>query len=97
MFFAPFLFLYWIIFFLVIALLFGLLEIGVINYAFNALGLPPHTAFLALMASLLGSYINIPITRIESSGGGEPPAPEVVGYFGMRYRVPAQWPRDVRR
>ena len=50
-------------------LLFGLLEIGVINYAFNALGLPPHTAFLALMASLIGSYLNIPITRIE---GGEP-------------------------
>src|ERR1700674_2547744 len=85
MFFAPFLFLYWIIFFLVIALLFGLLEIGVINYAFNALGLPPHTAFLALMASLLGSYINIPITRIE---GGEPAAPEVVSHFGMRYPVP---------
>jgi uncharacterized membrane protein len=85
MFFAPFLFLYWIIFFLVIALLFGLLEIGVINYAFNALGLPPHTAFLALMASLLGSYINIPVTRIE---GGEPSAPEVVSHFGMRYPVP---------
>jgi uncharacterized membrane protein len=89
MFFAPFIFLYTIIFFFVLALLFAMLELGAINYAFNALGLPPHAAFWALIISLLGSYINIPITRIESSGGGEPSAPDVVGYFGMRYRVPA--------
>src|ERR1700732_3384099 len=85
MFFAPFLFLYWIIFFLVVALLFGLLEIGVINYAFNALGLPPHTALLALMASRCVSYIILPITRIE---GVEPSSREVVSHFGMRYPVP---------
>ena len=66
-----------------------MLELGAIDYAFNALGLPPHAAFWALIISLLGSYINIPITRIESSGGGEPSSPGVVGYFGMRYRVPA--------
>jgi uncharacterized membrane protein len=87
MFFAPFLFLYAIIFFVALALLFGLLELGAIDYAFNALGLPPHAAFWALIISLLGSYINIPISRIES--GGEPSSSGVVGYFGMRYRVPA--------
>jgi uncharacterized membrane protein len=87
MFFAPFVFLYTIIFFFALALVFGLLELGAINYAFNALGLPPHTAFWALIISLLGSYINIPISRIEN--GGEPSAPDVVGYFGMRYRIPA--------
>src|SRR5258708_3714489 len=89
MFFAPFIFLYAIIFFFALAFLFAMLELGAINYAFNALGLPPHAAFWALIVSLFGSYINIPITRIESSGGGEPSAPDVVGYFGMRYRVPA--------
>jgi uncharacterized membrane protein len=87
MFFAPFLFLYAIIFFFALAFLFVMLELGAINYAFNALGLPPHAAFWALIVSLLGSYINIPISRIES--GGEPLSPEVVGYFGMRYRIPA--------
>src|SRR5580658_8435601 len=66
MFFAPFIFLYTIIFFVALALIFGLLELGAINYAFNALGLPPHAAFWALIVSLLGSYINIPISRIES-------------------------------
>jgi uncharacterized membrane protein len=85
MFFAPFLFLYAIIFFFALALLFAMLELGAIDYAFNALGLPPHAAFWALIISLLGSYINIPITRID---GGEPSAPEVVSHFGMRYPVP---------
>ena len=87
MFFAPFLLLYTIIFFFALALLLGLLELGAIDYAFNALGLPPHTAFWALIISLLGSYINIPISRIES-GGGEPSSSDVVSYFGMRYRIP---------
>jgi len=85
MFFAPFLLLYTIIFFFVVAFLFVLLEIGVISYAFTALGLPPNAAFYALLASLFGSYINIPITRIE---GGETHPVEVVSHFGMRYRVP---------
>jgi len=90
MFFAPFIFLYTIIFLFALALLFAMLELGAIDYAFNALGLPPHAAFWALIISLLGSYINIPITRIESSAGGvEPSSPDVVNYFGMRYRVPA--------
>jgi uncharacterized membrane protein len=89
MFFAPFLFLYAIVFFVVLAIVFGLLELGAINYAFNALGLPPHAAFWALIVSLLGSYINIPISRIEGGdGGGAPSSPDVVSYFGMRYRVP---------
>ena len=85
MFFAPFLFLYAILFFFLLAFFFILVEIHVIHYAFMALGLPPEMAFAALLASLIGSYINIPITRIE---GGEPAAPEVVSHFGMRYPVP---------
>ena len=65
MFFAPFLALYALIFLVVIALLFAFLEIGVIHYAFGALGLPPELAFLALLASLAGSYINIPVAQID--------------------------------
>jgi uncharacterized membrane protein len=91
MFFGPFLILYGIFFFAVLAFLFVLLEIGVINYAFGALGLPPELAFLALFASLLGSYINIPITKIE---GGAPHAAAVVNSFGVRYRVPMRYAAD---
>lgn len=85
MFFAPFLFLYYIIFFVVLGVVFALLEIGAINYAFQAIGLPPDVAIVMLLASLLGSYINIPVTRIES---GAVHHERIVTSFGIRYRVP---------
>jgi len=86
MFFAPFIFIYAVLFFIALAFLFGLIEIGIINYAFQRAGLPPHLAFGALLASLIGSYINIPISRVE---GGDRHPPEMVNYFGVRYQVPA--------
>ena len=91
MFFAPFLVLYAIVFFFILAFFFVLLEINVINYAFTTLGLPPELAFAALFVSLIGSYINIPITRVAS--GGAHPA-EVVSSFGVRYRVPVRYATD---
>jgi uncharacterized membrane protein len=90
-FFAPFLIFYAIAFFFVIAFFFILLEIHVINYAFVALGLPPEYAFTALLVSLVGSYINIPITRVAS---GQPHPAEVVRSFGIRYRVPTRYVTD---
>jgi uncharacterized membrane protein len=90
MFFGPFLAFYAILFFVLLAGIFVMLEIGVINYAFGALGLPPELALLALMASLIGSYINIPLTQIDS---GEPHAAEIVTSFGVRYRVPLHYAR----
>jgi uncharacterized membrane protein len=90
MFFAPFLALYSILFFVLLAGIFVMLEIGVINYAFGALGLPPQLALFALMASLIGSYINVPLTQIDS---GEPHMTEIVSSFGVRYRVPLHYAR----
>jgi uncharacterized membrane protein len=90
MFFGPFLAFYAIVFAVLLAGIFVMLEIGVINYAFGALGLPPELALMALMASLIGSYINIPIAQIES---GEPHVPEIVSSFGVRYRVPLHYAR----
>jgi uncharacterized membrane protein len=84
-FFAPFLFFYAILFFVLLAFFFVLVEIHVINYAFMMIGLPPEAAFAALLASLIGSYINIPITRIASSNSH--PA-TVISNFGVRYQVP---------
>ena len=91
MFFAPFLFFYAILFFFILAFFFVLLEIHVISYAFVALGLPPELAFTALLVSLIGSYINIPITRVAS---GKPHSAEVVRSFGIRYRVPTRYATD---
>lgn len=91
MFVAPFLALYAIVFFVVLAFLFVLLEINVISYAFAAIGLPPEIAFAALLVSLIGSYFNIPITRVENR---EPHPAEVVSSFGVRYRVPVRYAGD---
>ena len=91
MFFAPFLAFYAIVFFFVLAFFFILLEIHVISYAFVTLGLPPEMAFTALLVSLLGSYINIPLARVA---GGQPHPAEVVRSFGIRYRVPLRYATD---
>ena len=91
MFFAPFLAFYAILFFFVLAFFFIALEIHVISYAFVTLGLSPEMAFTALLASLLGSYINIPITRVA---GGSPHPAGVVRSFGIRYRVPTRYTTD---
>lgn len=85
MLFAPFLFIYVLIFFFGLAFLFFMFEINVISYVFEAIGLPPGLAFLALLVSLLGSYVNIPISEIE---GGETHPAEIVSSFGVRYRIP---------
>src|SRR5579883_3091099 len=85
MIFGPFLFIYVFLFFAVLAFLFALIEIHVINYAFTLAGLPPELAFLALLASLIGSYINIPVGRLH---GGQPHPAMVVSSYGVRYRLP---------
>lgn len=88
MFFAPFIIIYTIVFFLILAFLFVLLEIGVIRHAFLMIGLPPEAAFLALFASLVGSYVNIPLTKIAS---GPTHPQEIVDRFGVRYRLPTRY------
>ena len=88
MFFAPFLAFYAVVFFFILAFFFILVEIHVINYAFVSLGLPPELAFTALLVSLVGSYINIPITRVAA---GQPHPAEIVRSFGVRYRVPTRY------
>jgi uncharacterized membrane protein len=85
--FGPFLFIYVIFFVALLAFLFALIEIHVINYAFTLAGLPPGLAFLALLASLIGSYINLPIARLH---GGTAHEAVVISHYGMRYRPPVR-------
>jgi uncharacterized membrane protein len=85
--FAPFLFIYVVLALVVLAFLFALIEIHVINYAFTLAGLPPELAFLALLGSLIGSYINIPLARLR--GGTAHPTALITSY-GVRYRPPVR-------
>ena len=69
-----------------LVLLLILVQIRVLRYAYMQLGVSSGTAFLLLFASLLGSYVNIPIAAL----GQETMVTErEVTFFGMRYIVPA--------
>ena len=85
---APFLFVYLLICLVLLAGLFILLEINVISYAFMILGLSPRVAVLALFASLIGSYVNIPLYKVEC---GPISTDAVVNNYGVLYQVPLQY------
>lgn len=60
--------------------------LGALSSAFSKVGFSPVTAILILVATLIGSAINIPITRLEAT------VPiitnEHVSFFGLSYRIP---------
>jgi uncharacterized membrane protein len=75
-------------------ILFLLLQLGLLRYAYLRIGLSPAAALLLLVGSLVGSYFNIPIASLPDErvlSGQE------VDFFGMRYAVPVvvEWPGTV--
>lgn len=69
----------------IVALLLLLVQLRILQYAYTQLGVSSQTAVLLLIASLLGSYVNIPIATLR--GDGFALEREVV-YFGVPYVVP---------
>jgi uncharacterized membrane protein len=81
-------------FFLLVALLIGLIEVGILGYAYEKMGVNRRYVFLILVLSLFGSYVNIPVAEL--------PAERVISgqevfHFGMRYVIPRveEWPRTI--
>jgi uncharacterized membrane protein len=71
-----------------------LIQVGALHYAYGRLGIGPRAALSLLFASLLGSYVNIPVTQLPEQqvmSGRE------IIYFGMHYVVPVvvDWPGTV--
>jgi uncharacterized membrane protein len=91
MLFAPFLLIYLIITIGFLAVLFLFIQLNLISYAFMVLGLPPRIALLALLASLIGSYINIPLYTVRS---GPAPAVMTVNNDGVIYTIPYEYGSD---
>jgi uncharacterized membrane protein len=62
-----------------------LIEINVLRYAYERLGVSSQMAFLLLLATLFGSYINIPVWEYPEQlvRTGQ----EIVTYFGTPYVV----------
>src|SRR5436190_8061897 len=75
-------------------LLVVLIQIGILRYAYMRLGVSSRVALLLLLASLIGSYFNIPVAALPEQhilSGQE------IGYFGMLHMVPIviDWPGTV--
>ncbi|MGH7905750.1 MAG: hypothetical protein ACREP6_03895, partial [Candidatus Binataceae bacterium] len=51
---------------LILAIVFVMIEIGVIEVAFHRLGMSYRAIILLLLATILGSYVNIPVGAIKS-------------------------------
>ncbi len=57
-----------------------------IPYAFVKLGMPPNLAMFLFLAAIVGSYINIPIKRLESKIPMSPKGS--INFWGLRYQIP---------
>src|SRR5258708_28369499 len=68
-----------------------LIQLGVLRYAYMRLGISSGAALLLLLASLIGSYFNIPVAYLPEQ---QVLAQQEINFFGVRYVVPfvAQWP-----
>lgn len=64
MFFSPLTFFFILIFFFSLLVLFFVIQINLITLAFAQIGIPSRYIFFALLASLFGSFINIPVKTI---------------------------------
>ncbi len=79
---------------LALATLVAFVEIGILRQAYEKIGIARRYVFAVLMATLLGSYVNIPVAELPPE---KVRSDEVVSFFGIEYVVPQvqEWPRTV--
>src|SRR5262249_30898735 len=78
--------LFFLAFWFLFALLVGLIQIGVLQYVLESMGVSRRYLLALLLFSLLGSYVNIPIAHLPAE---HVQAGTVVEFFGIQYVVPA--------
>lgn len=71
-----------------------LMELRALRYAYLSIGLSSGAALLVLIASLVGSYFNIPIVELP---GRQEVTGEIVYFYGVGYVVPraVDWPGTI--
>lgn len=72
---SPFSPLYFFLFLLVLGLLIGFIQVGVLTVAFDKLGLTLHSALVLLFSSLFGSAINLPLFSLQAEAPPDPVPP----------------------
>jgi uncharacterized membrane protein len=79
---APFL----LAFFLFLVLVVVFIEVGILEYAYEKIGINRRYVFTLLLFSLLGSYVNIPIGELH---GEKILTHREIFYYGMLYVIPS--------
>jgi uncharacterized membrane protein len=71
-----------------------LLQVSAFRYAYLRIGLSPGAALLVLLASLVGSYFNLPVAQLAQR---QIVSGHQVNYFGMHYVIPVvhAWPGTI--
>jgi uncharacterized membrane protein len=85
MFYGPITLIFFLAFWFLLALLVALIQIGILQYVFESMGISRRYLLALLLLCLLGSYVNIPIAQFP---GGHERVGEVVDFFGVQYVVP---------
>lgn len=67
---------------LLLAFVFGLIQVGLVSIAFDKLGLSRESTYLLFMFTLAGSMINLPVATLKAEGPPPPRMPE----------MPERWP-----
>jgi uncharacterized membrane protein len=57
-----------------------------VRYAYESVGISHHAAIFLLLATLIGSFFNIPIAELPPE---HVTSDQIVDFFGMQYAVPA--------
>jgi uncharacterized membrane protein len=85
MLYVPITLIFFVAFWFLLALLIALIQIGILQYVFESMGISRRYMLTLLLLCLLGSYVNIPIAHFP---GHLERAGHVVEFFGMQYVVP---------
>ena len=85
MFYVPIGVIFFLAFWFLLALLVALVQIGILQYVFESMGISRRYMLALLLFSLLGSYINIPIANLP---GHHEELGRLVDFFGIQYVVP---------
>lgn len=77
--------------FLLLVLVFALVQVGILGYAFALAGIPPGAMLAVLLLSLAGSYVNIPLKRVRTTV--MPFDPRLLPRLGL-FRLPRPLPHS---
>lgn len=83
-----------LIFLLLFVVLITLIEVGILGYAYEKIGVDRRYIFALLFLSLLGSSVNIPVAELPAK---QVLSDQEITFFGMRYVIPLvqEWRRTV--